>query len=488
MAKEVKVPKISEDADTANVAEILVSEGDKIEKDQSIISLETDKASVEVPSSDAGTVKEIKISEGDEVSVGDVILTLEEDGDEEEGTSKEKEEQKEEKEKEEKEDSESEEEKKEKRKESRERDQEKKSEEEKSLEKKDKKEEKKSKEEDSEEKKEKQEEKEQESEEKEDNKSEKGEPEEEEHEETKEGDKDSKKQVPASPGVRRLARELGVDLSSVEGSGSGGRITEEDVKSHSKEQGKRKADSSKKLSLPDFSKWGQTERKSLSNIRMATAKGTTASWQNLPHVFQFGEADISGIEEYIKKNKEKAEEAGAKLTITAILLKIAAGALRQFPKFNASIDLENEEMILKKYTNIGVLVDTEKGLLPPVIRDVDQKSIIELAVEISEMAKKARNQELSQEEMEGGNFTISNLGGIGGTNFTPIIYHPQVAILGISKAQMRPVFIEGEFVPRKILPLSLSYDHRLIDGVEGAEFIEWIRQALEDPYKALLGA
>jgi pyruvate dehydrogenase E2 component (dihydrolipoamide acetyltransferase) len=170
------------------------------------------------------------------------------------------------------------------------------------------------------------------------------------------------------------------------------------------------------------------------------------------------------------------------------LVKIAAGALRQFPKFNASIDLENEEMILKKYVNIGVLVDTEKGLLLPVIKDVDQKSIIELAVEISKMAEKARNQELSLEEMQGGNFTVSNLGGIGGTNFTPIIYHPQVAILGVSKAQIRPVFIDDEFLPRKILPLSLSYDHRLIDGVEGTEFIEWIRQALEDPYKVLLGA
>lgn len=450
MAIEVKIPKISEEADTANVAEILVSKGDKIEKDQSVIALETDKASVEVPSSDVGTVKEIKVSEGDEVSVGDVILILEEDGDEEEEASKEKEEQKEEKEKEEKEESGSEEEKKEKREESRE--------------------------------------KEQESEEKEEKKSEKEEPEEEEKEGSKDGDKDSKKQVPASPVVRRLARELGVDLSSVKGSGAGGRITEEDVKSHSKKKGSTKVDDTQKLSLPDFSKWGTTERKSLSNIRMVTAKGTAASWQNIPHVFQFGEADISEIEKYIKKNKEKAEEAGTKLTITAILVKIAATALRQFPKFNASIDLENEEMILKKYVNIGVLVDTDEGLLLPVIKDVDQKSIIELAVEISEMAEKARNRELSQDEMQGGNFTISNLGGIGGTNFTPIIYHPQVAILGVSKAQMRPVYMDDQFVPRKILPLSLSYDHRLIDGVEGTEFIEWIRQALEDPYKALLGA
>lgn len=462
MAIEVKIPKISEEADTANVAEILVSKGDKIEKDQSIIALETDKASVEVPSSDAGTVKEIKISEGDEVSVGDVILILEENGDEEEEASKGKEEQKEEKKKEETEESKSEEEKEEKRKQSREKDQEKK--------------------------KEKREESREEEPEKDKSKEGEKDKEEEEEEETKEGDQDSKKQVPASPVVRRLARELGVDLSSVEGSGAGGRITEEDLKSHSKKIGSLKADVKQKLSLPDFSKWGTTERKSLSNIRMVTAKGTAASWQNIPHVFQFGEANISEIEKYIDKNKEKAEEAGTKLTITAILVKITATALRQFPKFNASIDVENEEMILKKYVNIGVLVDTDEGLLLPVIKNVDQKSIIELAVEISEMAEKARNRELSRDEMEGGNFTISNLGGIGGTNFTPIIYHPQVAILGVSKAQMRPVYMDDQFVPRKILPLSLSYDHRLIDGVEGTEFIEWIRQALEDPYKALLGA
>lgn len=469
MAKEVKIPKISEDADTANVSEILVSVGDKIEKDQSIIALETDKASVEVPSSDAGTVKEIKISEGDEVSVGDVILTLEENGDEEEEKEKEKEEEKDKKVSKEEEEIKKEEPVEE------ERSREKKEEEEKTEKEKESKKEKEKKEEDSGEEESGEEEKE-EAKEKEDQQKE------------EEAAKDSGKKVPASPVVRRLARELGVDLSSVEGRGSGGRITEEDVKSYIRGQGKSKTGSSEKLSLTDFSKWGTTERKSLSKIRLATAKGTSASWQNIPHVFQFGEADISGIEEYLEKNKEKAEESGAKLTITSVLLKIAAGALRQFPKFNASIDLENEEMILKKYVNIGVLVDTEDGLLLPVIKDVDQKSIIELAVEISEMAENARNKKLGQEEMQGGNFTISNLGGVGGTNFTPIIYHPQVAILGVSKAQIRPVFINGEFLPRKILPLSLSYDHRAIDGVEGTEFIEWIRKALEDPYKALLGA
>ncbi|MGM0392607.1 MAG: 2-oxo acid dehydrogenase subunit E2, partial [Bacteroidota bacterium] len=243
-----------------------------------------------------------------------------------------------------------------------------------------------------------------------------------------------------------------------------------------------------KLSLPDFSKWGSTETKPLSGIRMETARRTKASWQNIPHVFQFDEADISEIEKYMEKNKEKAEEAGGKLTITAILLKVSASALQQFPKFNASIDPEKEEMILKHYIHIGIAVDTEKGLLLPVIRDVDKKSIIELAAEITKVAEKAREGKLSPDEMKGGNFSISNLGGIGGTNFTPIIYHPQVAILGVSRAKTSPVFSEGEFKPREVLPLSLSYDHRLIDGAEGAEFLHWIVQALEDPYKALLGA
>ena len=189
------------------------------------------------------------------------------------------------------------------------------------------------------------------------------------------------------------------------------------------------------FSLPDFSQWGETERKPLSGIRKATGKNVTASWQNIPHVFQFDEADISGIEEYMEKHAEKAEKAGGKLTITAILLKISATALRQFPKFNASIDPENEEMILKKYMNIGIAVDTEKGLLVPVIRDVDRKSIVELSVELTEIAQKARDGKLSPEEMQGGNFTISNLGGIGGTNFTPIIPHSAGGDIGGFKSE-----------------------------------------------------
>ncbi|RNL94515.1 2-oxo acid dehydrogenase subunit E2 [Sinomicrobium pectinilyticum] len=467
MAKEVKIPQISEGVDSARVSEILIETGDYIETDQSVIVLETDKASAEVPSSHEGTVKEIKVAEGDEVEVGAVVLILEEDGKESGGEEEEKEE----------EDAKGKKEKENKKKKDKEEEGDKREEEEveegrnKTPEDKEGKE-KKDKEEEPEDK-------------------EKEEEKEESEEKKKEGTDDERKtgeELPASPMVRKLARELGVDLASVEGSGPGGRISEEDVKSYTRKQGTDKAAEPKGLSLPDFSKWGAVETKSLSGIRMATGKNTTASWQHIPHVFQFDEADITGIEQYMEKNREKVQKEGGKLTITAILVKIVANALQQFPKFNASVDMERKEMILKKYINISIAVATDKGLLMPVIKDADRKNIIELAVEITEVAEKARNGKLGPEEMEGGNFSVSNLGGVGGTNFTPVIYHPQVAILGISQAAIRPIYVGGNFEPREILPLSLSYDHRLIDGVEGAGFLSWIKQALEDPYKALLGA
>lgn len=501
MAKEVKIPQISEGVESANVAEIMVSVGDTIEKEQSIIALETDKASVEVPSSDAGKVKEIKMKEGDEVKVGDVVLVLEEDGDEgdeEEANDEQEEEQEDEAKKEEKkkekseekdaDDEEPEDDEVEKKKDKKESDKEKKSSEDK-KEKAEKKDDDSEEDEEDEEDKSADEESDDEESEKDSDKEDKSEKEDKKEKPKKQKPESSKSseaqddsEVAASPATRRLAREMGVSISKIKGSGPGGRVSEEDVKSQAK--GKE----SLGLSLPDFSQWGKVERESLSGIRKATAKNVTASWQNIPHVFQFDEANISGIEEYMEKNKEQVEKAGGKLTITAILLKIAASALQQFPKFNASIDEESDEMILKKYVNIGIAVATEKGLLVPVVKDVNRKSIVELSVEITELAKKARDQKLKAEEMQGGNFTISNLGGIGGTNFTPIIYHPQVAILGVSRTSTKPVYVNGNFEPRQILPLSLSYDHRLIDGAEGAEFLRWIGQALEDPYKALLGA
>ena len=276
-----------------------------------------------------------------------------------------------------------------------------------------------------------------------------------------------------------------MNLKEINGSGESGRITEKDVKEY-KEGGSKKS-SSGQGKLPDFSKWGAVETKPLNSIKKTTAKNVLASWQSIPHVFQFGEADISGVETYIEDHNEKVEKAGGKLTLTAILTKIVATALHKFPTFNASIDMDKEEMILKKYVNINIAVATEEGLLVPVIKNADQKSIKDLSIEISEIAEKARKQKLSKEDTEGGNFSISNLGGIGGTNFTPIVYHPQVAILGISRATTKPVYIDGKFEPRSILPLSLSYDHRLIDGADGAGFMNWLVKALEDPYEALLG-
>ncbi|MEX2569409.1 MAG: 2-oxo acid dehydrogenase subunit E2 [Cyclobacteriaceae bacterium] len=457
MAIEVKIPQISEDVDTAEVMEVLVSKGDRIEKEQSIIALETDKASVEVPSSHSGKVTEIMLKEGDEVKVGDVILTLEaEDGDEDKGEDKKDGD----KEKEEGKDKP-----------------------EKSKVEGDKKESKDAEEDEPKGKKQDSKEEEQvvrDKEEVDDDEMDTEDP----SSSEKEKEKDLA-DVPASPAVRRLAREIGVAINQLEGSGPGGRITTDDVKNHSKKEDTGKGPMPS--ALPDFSKWGAIEKTSLSNIRKTTAKKMTSSWQTIPHVCQFDEADITQVDTYMEANSEKIEKAGGKLTITAILVKILASALQQFPKFNSSIDMEKEEVILKKYLHIGIAVDTEKGLLVPVIRDVGKKTITDLTVEITELAKKARDGKLSIEDMQGGNMTVSNLGGIGGTQFTPIIYPPQVAILGVSRAKIQPVFTKGKFEPRNILPLSLSYDHRIIDGAEGASFLRWICLALEDPLKAILG-
>ncbi|SHG64179.1 pyruvate dehydrogenase E2 component (dihydrolipoamide acetyltransferase) [Salegentibacter echinorum] len=490
MAKDIKIPQIAEGVETATVNEILVAEGDTIEKDQSLITVESDKASVDIPSPQAGTVKSIKVSEGDEVNVGDVIISLEEaDGEEEDEESEDtSEENKKEDEEEAEEDTDSKEkdEKSEEKKKKKSAKKDKEDEEDKASSKDDEddedeaeegKDDDEDEERDKDKKKAKKEQKESESDDAE---------EKEESEDSEEDENDEEIDAPASPGVRRFARELGVNLSKVKGSGAKGRISKEDVKKHNKQE-QAGGSGPGSVSLPDFSKWGETETKALSGIRSATAKNVANAWSAIPHVFQFDESDITEIEEYMEKNKEKAEKAGGHLTITAILVKIAATALRQFPKFNGSIDMENKEMILKKYVHIGVAVDTEKGLLVPVIRNADQKTIIDISKEITELAEKARDGKLSGDEMKGGSFTISNLGGLGGTNFTPLVNYPQVAILGVSRAKKHPVYIEDNLEPRDILPLSLSYDHRMIDGAEGVRFLNWISRALEDPYKALLG-
>lgn len=295
--------------------------------------------------------------------------------------------------------------------------------------------------------------------------------------------------VPAAPHVRRLARELGVDIHQVKGNGPGGRISEDDVKAFAKtlllSNAAAGSASSKPFAeppLPDFAKWGKIERVSMRGVRRKTAEHLWQAWTTIPHVTQNDKADITELEQLRARFAPKAEEAGGKMTVTAIALKIVASALKVFPQFNASIDLSKEEIIYKQYINIGVAVDTDRGLLVPVIRDVDKKNIVELAAELTQLSKKARDKKLTPEEMSGGTFTITNLGGIGGTGFSPIVNHPEVAILGMSRSSMEPVWLNGKFEPRLVLPVSLSYDHRLIDGADAARFLRWIAEAFEQPF------
>ncbi len=301
---------------------------------------------------------------------------------------------------------------------------------------------------------------------------------------------DHRDPVPAAPHVRRLARELGIDIHSVKGTGPGGRISEDDVKLHSKlllasvaaaAQAPRTA-AFASPDLPDFAKWGKIERVSMRGVRRKTAEHLWQAWTTVPHVTQNDQADITELEHLRARFAPKAEEAGGKMTVTAIALKVCASALKIFPQFNASIDLAKEEIVYKQYINIGVAVDTDRGLLVPVIRDVDKKNIVELAAELTQLSKKARDKKLAPAEMEGGTFTITNLGGIGGTGFSPIVNYPEVAILGLSRSGMEPVWLNGKFEPRLVLPLSLSYDHRLIDGADAARFLRWVAEAFEQPF------
>ena len=439
MAIEFKLPELGENVESGDIVEILVSTGDFVEKDQNILEIETDKAVIEVPSTISGNVQEIHVSPGDTVEVGQLIMTIEEAEAGEAPAETPAEESEEEPEAEEE-----------------------------------------------------------------------AAPAEEETEEAEEAPEPAPqvekqepepetpapdqpvherptpdRMVPAAPSVRRLAREIGVNISEVPGTGPRNRITAEDVKEYSKKlHTERKAAAGAPVStepLPDFSKWGDVERETMSNVRRKTAQHMMSSWAPVPHVTQYDEADITDLEELRKKWGPRVEKEGGKLTYTAILLKISAAALKVFPQFNASIDMENSEIIYKKYVHIGVAVDTDRGLLVPVVRDVDQKNIIELSAELSEVAGKARNRKLGPDDMAGGCFSISNLGGIGGTNFSPIVNSPEVAILGVSRSTTKPVYQDGEFEPRLILPLSLSYDHRLIDGADAARFLRWICEALEDP-------
>jgi pyruvate dehydrogenase E2 component (dihydrolipoamide acetyltransferase) len=293
--------------------------------------------------------------------------------------------------------------------------------------------------------------------------------------------------APAAPSVRRTARELGVDVSEVQGTGPNGRISVEDVKAHVKRlvtSGAGRGGGAAGVALPDFTRWGSVERQPMRAVRRKTAEHLSAAWATVPHVTQCDLADITGLEELRKKYTKQVEAAGGNLTVTSIAVKVIAAALRKFPQFNASIDMAADEIILKKYVNIGIAVDTDRGLLVPVIRDADKKNIVQLSVEIAQLSDKARTRKIALEEMQGGCFSISNLGGIGGTYFTPIVNAPEVAILGISRARMEPVYDKetGAFAPRFMLPLSLSYDHRVIDGADGIRFLRWVAEAMEQPF------
>jgi len=288
--------------------------------------------------------------------------------------------------------------------------------------------------------------------------------------------------VAAAPSVRRLARELGVELPSVSGTGPRGRILERDVKAHAKaiirSASTAQPAAPEEPELPDFSRWGETVTESFSTVRKLTAERLSQAWA-APHVTQFDKADATRLEDLRKLNRDKVADAGGNLTVTAILVKALSRALSEFPKFNSSIHMGSRTIVYKKYINIGVAVDTERGLLVPVIRDVDKKDITQISVELTEISSAAREKKLSADRLQGGTFTITNLGGIGGTFFTPILNPPEVAILGVSRSSFEPVYVDGEFVPRFMLPLSLSYDHRIIDGAEAARFLRWLCEMLE---------
>ncbi|AMQ88563.1 dihydrolipoyllysine-residue acetyltransferase [Marinobacter sp. LQ44] len=300
--------------------------------------------------------------------------------------------------------------------------------------------------------------------------------------------------VHAGPAVRKLARELGADLTRVKGSGPKSRILKDDVHAYVKSQlqqaqqgtGVATGSGIPGVKLPDFSQFGEVEREGMSRMMAATATNMQRSWLNVPHVTQFDDADITEMEDFRKAQKAAGEKRGVKMTPLPFLLKACAAALAELPQFNVSLDMERKEVVRKKYIHIGIAVDTPHGLMVPVIRDVDQKGLWELAAESAELAQKARDKQLKPAEMQGACFTITSLGGIGGTAFTPIVNTPEVAILGVSKASMKPVWDGKAFQPRLMLPLSLSYDHRAVNGADAARFTNLLTQLLGDIRTLLL--
>lgn len=420
MSIEMKLPELGENIEGGDVLRVMVKAGDRIAKDQPALELETDKATVEVPSSVAGVVKEVKVKAGEKVKVGATILVIEETQQVES------------------------------------------------------------------------------------------------REQRAEGNgqnaaaspnpvaapapekrpaqvvemtmpkpaaaAESAASVPAAPAARRLARELGVNIQDVQGSGPGGRISTDDVTAFARRLLQGGGGGAASLPLPDFSAWGPVERKPMGGVRRTMARRLTQAWNTVPHVVQHDRADITGVDTLRKRLSKKAEaDLRAPVTLTAFLMKTLAAALKKFPQVNSSVDLASDEIIYKQYIHIGVAVDTDRGLFVPVIRDVDRKDLFQLADEIAQAAEKARGRKLSLDDMQGGSFTLSNLGSLGGGSFSPIVNWPEVAILGVARARMEPVWADGQFVPRLLMPVSLSYDHRVVDGADGVRFLRWVVEALEQP-------
>ncbi len=432
-SKEIKLPDIG-DFDTVDVIDVSVNVGDSINIEDTIVTLESDKATMDIPSPAAGKVTKILVNVGDSISQGTSLLLMDES---EPSASKETEQKAEAK------PSES-------------------------------------------------------------------------ADKTPEGQKTepsvqlAPKPAPvimetsqvvggsrsekahASPSVRRFARELGVDLGLVYGKGPKGRILKEDIKAFTKSMlsGNKLGDSSSfgfpEIPPVDFSKFGQTEMQPLSRLKRLGGQALHRSWITVPHVTQFDEADISDLEAFRKSKLDAAKAEGIKLTLVTFLVKAVVVALQKFPEFNSSITSDGENLVLKKYFHIGVAVNTKNGLVVPVIKDADKKGLFEITDEISRLSTKAQEGKLNPAEMQGGCFTISSLGGIGGTAFTPIVNAPEVAILGVSRSAMKPVYENGEFVPRLMMPYTLSYDHRVIDGVAAAKFTQFLSTILSDIRHILL--
>ena len=480
MSTTITIPELGEGVDSVDVVTVLVEVGDTIEVDQPLIEVETDKAAVEVPSTAAGTITEIHVSEGDTLGPDAKIVTVDEaeEGSTAKTPSREDEETSEEKAEEGKAEAETEGE--------AESGTETKSESESAAE--------------AEAEPEAEPASASESESASDDTGKESDPGSDQDRppsddsrlasDASSGERSSRERkiIPAAPSVRRFAREVGLDIATVEGSGPGGRISIDDVKAEASRRLSRGAApggaiAAPSAELPDFTRWGEVRRESMSKVRKLTAEAMSRAWLTAPQVTNHDLADITELEELRQSYKARVEQAGGKLTMTAILVKIAASALKVFPSLNASVDADAEEIVFKDYVNIGVAVDTEHGLLVPVIKNADEKNITEIAVELGDLASRARDRKLKPDEMQGGTFSISNLGGIGGTGFSPIVNWPEVAILGVSRGSVRPEWDHelSDFIPRLVLPLSLSYDHRLVDGAEAARFLRWYAEALESP-------